>query len=160
MLNMFSLFMHSLHFVLILRERGTEREYNGFHYKNLFNIYNKRGFRLVLDRKSLFPETSHPVMAVGKGQFFHFKTALRKMVKNGQDIQMRDVPHFSIHPLVFSLESLTLFLYKSQSQEKEPFSHTDKINTDLPCNQQGQKEHHHIFFYSTTVLIITQEFTS
>lgn len=60
MLNMFSLFMHSLHFVLILRERGTEREYNGFHYKNLFNIYNKRGFRLVLDRKSLFPETSHP----------------------------------------------------------------------------------------------------
>lgn len=124
MLNMIFLFMHSQYFILILWGRGTEREHNCFHHKNLFNIYNKGGFRLVLERKSLFPETSYSVMAVEKkkkGEFFHFKTALRKMVKKGQDRQMRDVPHFSISPVGFVLESLTVFLYKSQSQEKQPF---------------------------------------
>lgn len=70
MLNIFSLFMHSLYFICTPRGGGREREHNCFHHKNLFNIYNKSGFRLVLERKSLFPETSLSIMAVEKKESF------------------------------------------------------------------------------------------
>lgn len=64
------------------------------------------------------------------------------MVRNGQDRQVSDVPHFSIYPVFFILESLTVALYKSQSQEKWPFTHTDTTNTDLPYTREGGTKSH------------------
>lgn len=78
MMNIFSLFMHSLYFILIPRGRGTEKEHNCFHHKNLFNIYNKRGFRLVLERRSLFSEISHSVMAIEKRRVFPFQNSSKE----------------------------------------------------------------------------------